>query len=235
MRHSNAKKVTNTTKRVTNNIQKCNFELRHIQPIGFAQNRAFKEYEKGQHLTLHGYAGSGKTLISMYLALDSIENNEYTKLIIVRSAVPVRDQGFLPGNLEEKAAVLETPYQAICNDLYHRDDAYITLKNRGTIEFLTTSYIRGITINDAIIFIDEASSCNEHEISSILTRCGDNCRIIVSGDYRQSDLEKDFEKQGFIKALKRLKKMKEVSFVEFGIEDICRSEFVKSWILSEFD
>ncbi len=221
--------------RLKNKLQQNHLELIEAKPLTITQERVFQDYKHGEHLVLSGFAGTGKSFISVYLALNSVANGEYDKLVIVRAAQPVRDQGFLPGSSEEKSAVYELPYENICTDLYNRGDAYTLLKQKDIIEFLSTSYIRGITLDNCVLFIDEAASLNEHEINSILTRVGENCRVIFSGDYRQSDLTKTSDKQGFVKALNRLKKMQDVSFIEFQIEDIIRSSFVKSWILSEYE
>lgn len=210
-------------------------ELMHIKPLTFTQARVFREYDNGQNLVLHGFAGVGKTFLALYKALQSVESGDYRKVIIVRSLVATRDIGFLPGDVKTKSEVYEAPYQSICADLYGRDDAYGILKNKGQIEFLPTSFVRGITIDNAIIIIDEAQSLNFHELNSILTRVGQNTRIILAGDYRQSDLTKDSERKGFLQVLKRLQKIDNVSFIEFVAEDIVRSGFVRAWILSEFE
>lgn len=143
--------------------------------------------------------------------------------------------GFLPGTEDEKMAVFEDPYRSIVSDLYSRGDAYEILKKAGVIHFKTTSFARGTTQDDAVIILDEMQNGNLHEISSIITRVGVDTRLILAGDFRQTDLKFDDEKEGVHKVLNRLKKMEEVALLEFKIEDIVRSEFVKSWILSEFD
>jgi phosphate starvation-inducible PhoH-like protein len=227
--------TSNSNSSSKNRITQNHLDLTHIEPLTFTQRRVFRDYESGKHLVLHGYAGTGKSFLSLYLALKSIGNAEYKKIVIVRAAQPVRDQGFLPGSAEEKSAVYELPYDNICADLYNRDDAYAVLKLKGIIHFCSTSYIRGITLDDTILIIDEAASLTAHEINSILTRVGDNCRILFCGDYRQSDLVKSSDKQGFVNALDRLKKIEEVGFIEFQVEDIIRSSFVKNWIMSEFN
>lgn len=211
-------------------------ELTTIKPMTFTQARVFRDYEAGDHLVLNGYAGTGKTFLAMYLALRSIKNKDYDKVMIVRSLVPTRDIGFLPGEAKGgKSEVYEAPYIGICNELYNRGDAYRVLKDKKTISFESTSFNRGITIDNAIIIVDEAQNLSLHEMNTILTRVGNNCRVIISGDYRQSDLVKQEEKSGFKKALTRLQKMNQMSFVEFQIEDIVRSGFCRDWIETEFD
>lgn len=217
-----------------NRIQNNHLELDSVKPITFTQQRVFRDYEAGKSLVLHGYAGTGKTFLALYLALRSIEAGDYDKVVIVRSLVPTRDAGFLPGDIKTKAEVYEGPYASICAELYNRGDAYTILKNKGVIEFSPTSYIRGLTIDNAIIIVDEAQNLSYHELDSILTRVGNNCRVVLSGDYRQTDLLKEAEKAGFKKILDRLAKMEEISFVEFFVEDIVRSGFVKAWIKTQY-
>ena len=153
------------------------------------------------------------------------------KVIIVRSAVPSRDLGFLPGNVKEKIREYETPYRSICTDLFNRGDAYDILKSKGIIEFMSTSFVRGITLYDSIVILEEVQNMSFNEIYSVLTRIGKNCRVIISGDFRQSDLERS----GIQKFMRVIKKMKSFSFIEFGIQDIVRSDFVKELIVATIE
>ena len=203
-----------------------NFELREIEPLTRNQLIAF---ETNEHLVLHGLAGTGKTFISSYLAFDDMAKGDFQKLVIIRSAVPTRDIGFLPGTEKEKSSVYEEPYKDISNDLFSRGDAYEILKQKNMIEFMTTSFIRGITLRDAIILVDECQNMSFHELDSIITRIGENCRVIFCGDFRQADLKMNGLKDFF----SILKSMNTFMFVEFGIEDIVRSDFVKQYIISK--
>ena len=203
-----------------------NFELREIEPLTRNQLKAF---ETTDHLVLHGLAGTGKTFISSYLAFDDMAKGDFQKLIIIRSAVPTRDIGFLPGTEKEKSSVYEEPYKDISNDLFSRGDAYEILKQKNMIEFMTTSFIRGITLRDAIILVDECQNMSFHELDSIITRIGENCRVIFCGDFKQADLKMNGLKDFF----SILKSMNTFTFVEFGIEDIVRSDFVKQYIISK--
>lgn len=212
---------------------KTGLTLGKIQPLTDNQKRTFEEYSKGQHLILHGTAGTGKTFISTYLALREIlHEGLYKRLIIVRSAVPTRDIGFLPGSLKEKIRTYELPYHAICGDLFGRDDAYDILKTKGVCDMITTSFIRGVTISDSIILVDEMQNMNAHELDSVMTRVGRNSKIIFSGDYRQSDLEKR-EKQGLHEFLNVLKRIDLFSMIEFNSQDIVRSGIVKQYIIEK--
>ena len=155
--------------------------------------------------------------------------NQYEKLVIIRSAVPTRDIGFLPGTEKEKSSVYEEPYYDISIDLFARGDAYQILKTKRLVHFMTTSYIRGITLRDAVILIDECQNMSFHELDSIITRVGENCRVIFCGDFSQSDLKQNGMKEFF----EILASMNRFDFIEFGVEDIVRSGFVKEYIIAK--
>ena len=201
-------------------------ELAEIEPLTRNQLRAF---ESDKNLVLHGCAGTGKTFISCYLAFDDMTKNQYEKLVIIRSAVPTRDIGFLPGTEKEKSSVYEEPYYDISIDLFARGDAYQILKTKRLVHFMTTSYIRGITLRDAVILIDECQNMTFHELDSIITRVGENCRVIFCGDFSQSDLKQNGMKEFF----EILASMNRFDFIEFGVEDIVRSGFVKEYIIAK--
>ena len=201
-------------------------ELAEIEPLTRNQLIAF---ESDKNLVLHGCAGTGKTFISCYLAFDDMTKNQYEKLVIIRSAVPTRDIGFLPGTEKEKSSVYEEPYYDISIDLFARGDAYQILKTKRLVHFMTTSYIRGITLRDAVILIDECQNMSFHELDSIITRVGENCRVIFCGDFSQSDLKQNGMKEFF----EVLASMNRFDFIEFGVEDIVRSGFVKEYIIAK--
>lgn len=210
-------------------------KLKRIEPLTDNQDRMFESYLAGQNLLLHGVAGTGKTFISLYLALRDVveEYDDKTKVVIVRSIVPTRDMGFLPGNQKEKSKVYEAPYYAICNELFGRGDAYDVVKNKNHVEFLSTSFIRGTTLSDCIVVVDECQNLTFHELDSIITRIGDNCRVIFCGDFRQTDLWREGEKKGILDFIKVVRNMKSFDLIEFNEEDIVRSELVKEYILSK--
>ena len=209
-------------------INGSGLEIQQIEPLTRNQLAAF---ESESHLVLFGVAGTGKTFVGCYLAFDDMAKKEYEKLVIIRSAVPTRDIGFLPGTEKEKASVYEEPYKDIAVDIFGRGDAYQILKAKGLVEFMTTSYIRGITLRDAVIIIDECQNMSFHELDSIITRVGRNCRVILAGDFGQSDLKNN----GMGDFLAVLEWMNQFHFIEFGVEDIVRSEFVKSYITAKHD
>ena len=200
--------------------------LWEIEPLTRNQLRAF---ESSKHLILHGLAGTGKTFISSYLAFDDMSKGNYEKLVIILSAVPTRDIGFLPGTEKEKASVYEEPYKDIANELFQRGDAYEVLKKKGLVEFMTTSFIRGITLKHAVILIDECQNMSFHELDSIITRMGQGCKVIFCGDFRQADLKQN----GMQEFMQILKRMGEFDFIEFEVEDIVRSDFVKNYIIAK--
>jgi phosphate starvation-inducible protein PhoH len=215
------------------NQVKLNFRLKNIEPLTDNQRKTFEAYDNGKNLMLHGIAGTGKSFLANYLAIKEILEGEsrYKKLVIIRSVVPTREMGFLPGNSKEKAKVYEAPYQAIYTELFNRGDAYEYLKSKNFIEFISTSFIRGITLNDCIIVVDEIANMTGHELDSVITRVGKNCKIIFAGDFRQSDFVRDNDKSGMLNFMKIIERMKSFEFIDFQREDIVRSSLVKDYII----
>lgn len=218
-------------------IKQQHFDLEDIYPITNNQVITFDAYDEGKNLFLHGSPGTGKSFLSVYLALKEIfeYKSNMQKLVIVRSAQASKNIGFLPGNKEEKMSVYEAPYKTICSELFKRGDAYEILKQKGIIVFETTSFLRGVTIDNAIILIDEAQNSSYMELKTVLTRTGENSKIIVCGDIRQDDLtsERFNEKSGLPELMKVFDKMSSVSAIQFGVDDIVRSGFVKEFIIAE--
>lgn len=218
-------------------IQQLHFDLKQIQPITDNQVRTFQAYDRGDNLFLHGCAGTGKTFISIYLALKEIENgrSRRRKLVIIRTAQSSKDIGFLPGDEKRKLEVYEAPYRAICAELYHRDDAYDILKQKGIVEFHSTSFLRGTTIDDSIILIDECQNQRYVELRTVLTRTGDRSRVILCGDTKQDDLtsERYKESSGLVDMMKVFDRMGDMTAIQFEIDDIVRSGFVRDFIIAE--
>jgi len=212
-----------------------NLRLQEIKPITSNQTSAFRSFYHEQNLVLHGTAGTGKTFISLYLALaDVLERTEFKHVIIIRSAVPTRQIGYVPGNLTEKSKQYELPYPAIVNELFGRGDAYDILKNKKTIQFLTTSNIRGITLDNSIIVVDEFQNMDAGELHTVMTRVGTNSKIIFCGDTNQDDLtRKRYNEESGINCFRKiLAKMKEFDTIEFDTNDIVRSNLLKSYIIA---
>ena len=235
------RKLTKREKRIARQAgkehqdQKINLELKDIQPLTENQKLTFKAYDAGKHMMLHGLPGTGKSFIALNLALRQVlgGNTPFKKVVIVRSVVPTRDMGFLPGNTKEKTKVYEAPYYAICTELFGRGDAYDYLKHKGLVEFISTSFIRGTTLNNSIVIVDEMANCSLHELDSIITRIGKNCKIVFCGDFRQSDFTKDNEKDGLEDFMSIIKRMKHFYFMDFGEEDIVRSQLVKEYLITK--
>lgn len=212
-------------------------DLKDTYPLTHNQETFFNLYRKGNKaLLLHGVAGTGKTYIAMYNAFHEIlqQDSEYKKVIVVRSAVPSRDIGYLPGNEKEKTEIYSQPYQEICSDLFPRfgDKAYNKLKEQSLISFMVTSYVRGLTLDNAIVIVDEAQNMNDMELNSIMTRVGNNSKIIFCGDFRQTDLNKRSDMSGLKKFIAIANHMPTFRHVEFEVDDIVRSSLVKEYILA---
>lgn len=230
----NKKQRRIAARQAQNQLQR-GLDLKHISPLTDNQERTFEAFSRGKNLLLHGSAGTGKSFISLYLSLEEIMEGDgrYNKVVILRSVVPTRDMGFLPGSAKEKAKVYEAPYAAICNELFGRGDAYEILKTKNMIDFQTTSFVRGITLNDCIVLVDEVQNMTYQELDSVITRIGDNCRVVFSGDFKQSDLIRDAERSGLLTFMKILKRMNMFENIEFTKEDIVRSDLVKSYIIAK--
>jgi phosphate starvation-inducible protein PhoH len=207
-------------------------DLNHIRPLTAAQEEMFRAFFEGKHICAHGSAGTGKTFIAIYLALNEMLHSQtIERIIIVRSAVPTRDMGFMPGTLEEKEALYELPYAEMFAELLGRRNSYQDMKEADVVRFCTTSYVRGLTWDNAIIIIDEGQNMSFHEIDSIVTRLGQNSRLIFAGDQRQSDLHnRRNEQSGMDTFIKVTERMPSFSVIHFTKHDIVRSAFVKSWI-----
>lgn len=208
------------------------FALKKIEALNYAQGQMIDAFMDGLHIVAEGSAGTGKSYIGMFLALNELLSKEVASVKIIRSAVPTRDVGFLPGSLAEKTAVYELPYKDIVDDLLSCGTAYETLTKKGSIEFMTTSYLRGLTFSDCIIVIDEFQNMSKAEIFTILTRVGMNCRVILCGDTKQKDLSQSQSGFEYLTALAaRLPNY--IDVVHFTSDDIVRSEFVKAVIMAE--
>jgi phosphate starvation-inducible PhoH-like protein len=210
-------------------------ELHNIVPLTDNQRKTFIEYSKNKNLVLHGMAGTGKTFCALYLTLKDVldPKSDQRKVYIIRSAVPTRDLGFLPGGLKDKIKQYESPYRSICSHIFNRGDAYDVLKGKDLVEFMSTSFVRGDTYDNCTLIIDEMQNLNFHELDSVITRAGDNTRIIFSGDFKQSDLTNSQDRKGLQDFLKIISRMSSFSRVEFGIQDVVRSSLVKEYLIQK--
>ena len=212
-----------------------------INPATDNQKRAFQEYKNDKNLFLYGAAGTGKTFITLYLALQEVLKNEtkYDCVYLVRSAVPTREIGFLPGDEEDKTALFQVPYQNMVKFMFEQPNEqafnmlYDRLKNQGSLYFLSTSFLRGLTFDNSIIIVDECQNLNFHELDTITTRVGQDSKITFCGDFSQTDLLKQNEKNGLHDFLRILEEMQEFNCVEFNIGDIVRSGFVRNYLIQK--
>ena len=232
-----------TTKQMKRKKPISNTYLLDIEPITDNQKKLFDSYSEGKHLVAYGTAGTGKTFISLYNAISDIldESTPYEKIYLVRSLVSTREIGFLPGDHEDKADIYQIPYKNMVKYMFQMpSDAdfemlYGNLKAQDSIKFWSTSFIRGTTLDNAIIIVDEFQNLNFHELDSIITRVGENSKIIFCGDASQTDLVKTNDRNGIHDFLNILRKMPSFDIIEFGIDDIVRSGLVKEYIIAKLD
>ena len=237
------RKANKRAKRSANNVvlmhknQSKPLELQNIQPMTENQRLTFKYYKEQKNLLLHGRPGTGKSFISLYLALDEVlnkPNSVYKKIIIIRSAQSGKDIGFLPGSAKQKMEIYEQPYIGICAKLFDNANAYQSLKNKGIIQFESTSFLRGVTIEDSIVIFDEWQNSTLQNAMTVMTRIGDNAKLILCGDVKQDDLTSARlkEESGAKDLIKLCSHIPSMKSVEFNVHDIVRSGFAKEVILA---
>jgi predicted ribonuclease YlaK len=217
--------------------------LLDIEPLTDNQKLLFKSYAANKHLVAYGCAGTGKTFITLYNALQDVldERTPYERIYIVRSLVATREIGFLPGSHDDKADIYQIPYKNMVKYMFQMpSDAdfemlYGNLKSQETIKFWSTSFLRGTTLDNSIVIVDEFQNLNFHELDSIITRVGENTKICFCGDATQSDLQKTNERNGIVDFMSVLRKMPSFDIIEFGVDDIVRSGLVKEYILAKME
>ena len=217
--------------------------LRDIEPLTQNQQILFNSYGENKNIVAYGAAGTGKTFITLYNALRDVLDQEtpYEKIYIVRSLVATREIGFLPGDHEDKSTLYQIPYKAMVKYMFEMpteadfEMLYGNLKAQETIDFWSTSFIRGTTFDKAIIIVDEYQNLNYHELDSIMTRVGQDSKIMFCGDATQSDLVKTNERNGIVDFMRILRMMPSMELIEFGVEDIVRSGLVKEYILAKLE
>lgn len=213
--------------------QNYGLQLREVEPMTHAQTQLFDAFYDGYHLIAMGTAGTGKSFLSVYLGLETVfdPRSPFQKLMICRSCVPSRDLGFLPGDEEQKISVYKRPYTAIVNELFHRQDAWEILEKKRTVEFCSTSFLRGTTIDNTIIFVDEIQNLAFNELHNVVTRIGKNSALILAGDFFQMDLDEDESGiRDFFEIAKRIKGFKIITFQE---KDIVRNDFIREYIIAK--
>ena len=216
-------------------------DLVEVKPITDNQKLVFESYKKGLNQFLFGCAGTGKTFVSLYLGLRDVLKNEtaYERVVMVRALIPTREIGFLPGDEEDKAALYQVPYSNMVQFMFKQPNEqafsmlYDRLKAQGSFYFLSTSFLRGLTFDNSIIIVDECQNLNFHELDTIITRVGQDSKIIFCGDFMQTDLTKMNERNGLHDFLRILEEMKQFNCVEFDIGDIVRSGFVRDYLIQK--
>ena len=224
-------------KTVNNQLRIRIDDLKTFQPLTDNQKLFFESYKRGDYfVALHGVAGTGKTFCALYKAIEEVldKANPFNKIIVVRSAVQSREIGHLPGDVDEKMEIYQQPYRQICHTLFDRKDAWDRLEEQHHIEFISTSFIRGMSFDDAIIIVDEMQNMTYEEIDTVMTRVGYRSKIIWCGDYRQTDLNKrKSDVTGILKFFDIAQHMSAFTRIEFTVDDIVRSSFVKEYILAK--
>tara|TARA_B100001057_G_scaffold251159_1_gene251371 strand:+ start:2357 stop:3121 length:765 start_codon:yes stop_codon:yes gene_type:complete len=217
-------------------------DLKNVEPLNESQQKFFDFYkdDSKQIIMAHGVAGTGKTYIALYKALQSVLNKEFEKVLIIRSAVQSREIGHLPGDLEEKLEQYQLPYKQICSALFQRKadslvypEPYERMMQQKNLDFASTSFVRGLTFDDTVVIVDECQNLNWEELDTIITRVGDHSRIVFCGDYRQTDLKRGTEKEGLFNFMEIVRHMKSYARVEFTVNDIVRSDLVKEYIIAK--
>ena len=214
-----------------------------IEPLTDNQKKLFDSYAEGKHIVAYGAAGTGKTFITLYNALADVldDRTPYEKIYLVRSLVSTREIGFLPGDHDDKASLYQIPYKNMVKYMFQMptdpdfEMLYGNLKQQETISFWSTSFIRGTTLDNCIVIVDEFQNLNFHELDSIMTRVGENSKIMFCGDATQTDLIKTNEKNGIIDFMKILGCMPSFDIIEFGINDIVRSGIVKEYLVAKME
>jgi len=230
-----------TSKQMKKKKPISNQYLVDITPLTDNQKILFDSYNQQKNVVAYGVAGTGKTFITLYNALKDVlnETTPYERVYIVRSLVSTREIGFLPGDHEDKADIYQIPYKHMVKYMFQMpSDAdfemlYGNLRSQETIKFWSTSFIRGTTLDNAIIIVDEFQNLNFHELDSIITRVGENSKICFCGDATQSDLTKTNDRNGIVDFMNILRKMISFDIIEFDVNDIVRSGLVKEYIVAK--
>lgn len=228
----NENTIKKTKRRRQKKILNYREKIKHVVPKTENQEQLFHAFFNERHILLHGCAGTGKSYCALYLGLKDLFDGRFDKIILLRSIVPTRDVGFLPGTLQEKTMMYEEPYQEIVDDILQRKGAYHDLKKDEVVEFKSTSFLRGITWLNTLVIADEVQNCTWHELCSLITRIGEGSRLILLGDSNQNDLvqQKKVEQSGLESAIRVCENMESFDVIQFDLEDVLRSGMVKEFL-----
>lgn len=209
--------------------------LNVYEPFTANQKKAFDAWEDGKNLFLTGSAGTGKTFLALYFGLGETLNveNEFEDLTLIRSIVPTREIGYLPGDADVKMQAYARPYMSILTELLGSENAWNSLVTQKQLRFDSTSFIRGVTYDDTVVVVDEAQNLNGHELDSVITRIGENCRVIFCGDHAQTDFKNDRERTGFEQFLQIIETMQDFEVIKFDWSDIVRGPMVRDYLMTK--
>lgn len=226
------KKTQRNRRRRQKKLLNYQYDIKSVSPKTENQKFLFDSFDEDKHIVLHGAAGSGKSFCALFLALTSLFEGHYDRIVLFRSIVPTRDIGFLPGTIAEKVQMYEEPYSEIVDDLLGKKSAYNDLKRDGLLEFKSTSFLRGMTYTNTLLILDEAQNCTWHELCSLVTRVGEGSKLIILGDSDQNDLAqyKRSEQSGLENLIKVCQNMTQMQVIRFDVCDILRSDFVREFL-----
>lgn len=221
--------MTNGPRRKTFSVH----DMHPIEPLTDNQEKAFELFDDSDSaVLLEGFPGTGKSFIAIYNALKLLldKDTPFKQIIIVRNALSVHDIGHLPGDVKQKTEVYEAPYHGIFDNIFKYKKSYENMKEAGLVRFEVVSHMRGITLDSALVILEEAQNFSFHQGLTVATRIGTNSKLIVCGDTKQSDFKKDSEKSEAINFFKLIKSMPSTQSIKFGVDDIVRSNWTKELI-----
>jgi phosphate starvation-inducible PhoH-like protein len=200
-----------------------------IEVLNHAQRRYLSSIKSNIITFGVGVAGTGKSYIALSYAAEQLKAKRISKIIITRPIVEAGEKiGYLPGELEEKIAPYFEPMISILNKRLGVSFVEYLIK-RGVIQAKPLAYLRGSTFEDAVVILDESQNTTPSTMQLFLTRIGENCKVIIDGDVRQSDIKGE---SGLSDAMTRLKGINNIGVVTFGIDDVVRSGICRDIVIA---